>query len=189
MGRAPVCFFFAGPLLTGADSSGEAETVALVSEEDPCLTETPPAFSSSELSSDEESESEDSGRDFLVACLRALESAFFAGFSSESEDSESEDSESEDEEAEESEEESDSEELSFLAFLVLWLSFSDSESESESELESEDDELLDSAFRFTPVDFFAAGAGTGAASSSSSSSASLSELEDDEDGEAARADF
>jgi hypothetical protein len=73
--------------------------------------------------------------------------------------------------------------LETLAFFVLGAS----SSESDSELDSEE-ELLDSALRFTPVGFLAAGAGVGAAASSSSS-ASLSELEEEEeeDGDADRA--
>lgn len=109
----------------------EAETVALDAEDDRLSTGTPPAFSSSELSSDEElEEPEEAGRGVLVACFRAFLSAFLADFSSESEDEESEDededeeeddeededeSESEDEESDESEEE----ELCFLTFFVL----------------------------------------------------------------------
>jgi len=81
-------------------ATGEAERVALVSESTRA-TETPPALSlselSSELSSDEEElellESE-GGRGVFFACFRDLESAFRADFLSESEsESESEDSE------------------------------------------------------------------------------------------------
>jgi hypothetical protein len=189
-------------------ATGEADRVALVSDS-LRATETPPVFSSSELSElseDEEPELLDSGRGVFFASFRAFESAFLAVSFSDPEDSESE-SESEEslellellepeeseesEESESEEEDSDEEEsdsvLETLAFLDLGASSSE---ESESELESEDDSLLDSALRFTPVCFFTAGEGMGAASSSLSSSASLSELEleeEDEEGEDARA--
>lgn len=218
VGRAPVCFFaepFPGTglaldeesrtlwkaLLSTAESPGEAATVALESDE--VETVTPPASSSSELSSDEELdelESEDSGRGVFFACLRALASSFLTdSFSDpESEESESEpesELESESEESLESElesedeaDESDSDSEDDSSFLVVlaFLALGASLSEPESELESDDDSSLDSALRFTPADFLAAGAGVGAASSSSSSSASLSELEEEE-GEEERA--
>lgn len=220
-----MCFFLAGPcpgaglaleeeafrVSTGLFvATGDAERVALVSESTRA-TETPPALSlselSSELSSDEEElellESE-GGRGVFVACFRALESAFWADFFSEPEESESEDSESEEslelpdsllellelpslDESDSEDEESDESESDLVGGLtsatLAFLALGSSSDESESELDSEEEELLDSAFRFTPVSFFAAGAGVGAASSSSSSSssASLSELEEEED--------
>lgn len=72
---------------------------------------------------------------------------------------------------------------------MAFLAWGVSSSESELDSEPEEDELLDWALRFTPVDL--AGAGAAEASSSSSSSASLSELEeeDDEEGEGERAGF
>jgi hypothetical protein len=184
-------------------AAGEADIVALVSEEVLLETGTPPVFSSSELSellSEEElelSELEDSGSGVLTAFFRTFASAFLVASASESDESEeSEESESELEleleldellelESEpESESELDSDEdsaLETLAFFVLGASSSDSESELDSE------ELLDSALRLTPAGFLAAGAGVGAAASSSSSSASLSELEEEDDGDAERA--
>jgi hypothetical protein len=188
-------------------AAGEADIVALVSEEELLETGTPPVFSSSELSellSEEELELlelEDSGSGVLTAFFRTFASAFLAASASESEElEESEESESELEleleleldellelESEsESESELDSDEdsaLETLAFFVLGASSSDSESELDS------DELLDSALRLTPAGFLVEGAGVGAAVSSSSSSASLSELEEEEedDGDAERA--
>lgn len=182
-------------------ATGDAEIVALVSESTRA-TETPPALSlselSSELSSDEEEvellESEEGGSGVFLACFRAFESAFWPDSFSESDKSESEDSESDEslellelDEVDSDDEESDESESDFDEGLTLdilaFLALGASSDESESELDSEDEELLDSAFRFTPVSFFAAGAGVGAARSSSSSSASLSELEDGEDEE------
>jgi hypothetical protein len=179
-------------------AAGEADIVALVSEEELLETRTPPVFSSSELSelsSEDELELlelEESGSGVFVAFFRTLASAFLVASPSESESEESEESDSESElELEElleleseSEEESELElepdedsALETLAFFVLGASSSDSESELESE------ELLDSALRFTPVGFLAGGAGVGAAESSSSSSASLSELDEAEEEE------
>jgi hypothetical protein len=208
-----VCFFaepFAGTGLALDEESrtlskallltaeGEAAMVALESEE--VETVTPPASSSSELSSDEELdelESEDSGRGVFFACLRALASCFLAGSFSDSESEPESESESEsleslesELESEDEEDESDSDSDSDSSFLVVlaFLALGASLSESEPELESEDDSSLDSALRFTPADFLAAGAGVEAASSSSSSSASLSEEEEDDDeGEGERA--
>lgn len=180
-------------------AAGEAEMVPLVSESTRA-TETPPDFSLSELSSDDESELleeselldvEEGGSGVFLASFRAFLSVFLTLSSSESEESdeadseessellELEESESEDDDSDESEPSLDEDSaLETLAFLALGAS--SEESESEPEPESEDEELLDSAFRFTLVGFFAAGAGMGAASSSSSSSASLSELEEEE---------
>lgn len=199
-------------------ATGDAEIVALVSESTR-ETETPPVLSlselSSELSSDEEElellESEEGGSGVFFACFKAFESAFLVIFFSESEEPEEpeelDDSESESlellellevDESDSDDEESDESESDLAGALTLetlaFLALGASSDESESELDSEDEELLDSAFRFTPVTVFAAGAGVGAASSSSSSSASLSELEEEvddeeEDGDDARDAF
>ena len=165
--------------------------VALVSEES-FETATPPVFSSSELSellSESESELlelEASDEEVVADFFSSFAPDFWVTFSS-SESDESEDSELELESLD-SESDDDSELLleddsafETLTFFVFGGSLSDSESELESE-----EELLDSALRFSPFDALAAGAGdaeTAFVWLSLSSSASLSELEDEDEEE------